>query len=74
MFRLGGPEFVIVGVFLLVAVFVNVIPFWFITKKTGHHPALGILSLIPLVNIVFFYFLAFADWPALRAGTRTDVR
>ena len=37
------------------AIFV-VLPFWMITTKA---------VLIPLLNIVFLFFLALADWPAL---------
>jgi len=29
-------------------------------------PALSLLMLVPLVNIIMPFFLAFADWPALR--------
>lgn len=39
---------------------------WFIVKRTGYHPALGILMLIPIANIVLMLFLAFREWPVQR--------
>ncbi len=41
----------------------SVLPFFFITKKTGHHPLLSLLIVIPLINIAFIFFLAFSEWP-----------
>ena len=66
MFRLGLPELIVIFVFVIGSVVAAVIPFWQISKKAGYHPALGILSAIPLVNVVFLYFLAFADWPVTK--------
>ena len=40
-----------------------VVPFWMIFKKAGYHPALGLLILIPFLNVILVYFLAFAPWP-----------
>ncbi|MFA5155806.1 MAG: hypothetical protein WC532_00220 [Candidatus Omnitrophota bacterium] len=36
---------------------------WKIFKKTGFHPALGILMLVPFLNLVMLAFLAFREWP-----------
>lgn len=46
---------------------VVVIPFWRICAKAGYPGALSLLVLIPLVNLAFFYFLAFAQWPIHRS-------
>jgi len=48
---------------LLIAIVV-VIPAWRICQRTGYSGWLGILILIPVLNLVLLYFLAFADWPA----------
>jgi len=45
-----------------------VIPFWSIFGKAGHPKWLALLMLVPLVNIVTLYYLAFSKWPALRHG------
>jgi hypothetical protein len=66
MARIGLPELIVVFVFVIGGAVAAVIPFWQISKKASYHPALGILSAIPLVNVVFFYFLAFAEWPATK--------
>tara|TARA_R100000900_G_scaffold129658_3_gene105570 strand:+ start:10879 stop:11055 length:177 start_codon:yes stop_codon:yes gene_type:complete len=39
---------------------------------TGYPGWLGSLMLIPVVNLIFLYFLAFADWPANKVGDRQD--
>ena len=49
-----------------VTLLVTVLPFWFICKKAGFHSALSLLMLIPIANIVLPFFLAFAEWPALK--------
>jgi heme/copper-type cytochrome/quinol oxidase subunit 4 len=45
-----------------------VIPFWSIFGKAGHPKWLALLMLIPLVNVVTLYYLAFSKWPAQRQG------
>lgn len=37
-----------------------------IFSKAGYSWALGLLMLIPIVNIIMAFFLAFADWPVQR--------
>jgi len=41
-------------------------PMWRIVGKTGYHPALSLLSWVPLANILLFWYLAFAKWPVER--------
>ena len=38
-----------------------------IVGKAGFHPLLGLLVLVPVANIGLLLFLAFAEWPALKA-------
>ncbi len=69
----GGPDgaamaggliaFFIWLVFVLVMVAVGVLPYFFIFRKAGWHWAMGFLMLLPLVNLVMLYVLAFARWP-----------
>ncbi len=47
----------------LIAVVIGVIPFWRICKRVGFSEWLSLLIIIPLVNIIFIYWLAFTDWP-----------
>jgi hypothetical protein len=51
---------------MLIMAAIVVIPFWRICSKAGFPGWLSLLMLIPLVNIAFLYFLAFAQWPANR--------
>jgi hypothetical protein len=57
------------GLFWPIAVAIAIIPFWRICDRVGLSPWLSLLLLIPLANIVFIYYLAFADWPGRRDGT-----
>ena len=59
-------------IFGLIALFgvcmsvVMVIPYWKIYSKTGQPGAMALLQLIPLVNVVMLYVLAFSEWPIER--------
>ena len=57
---------------MLVIAIVVVIPAWRICQRTGYPGWMGILILIPIVNLVLLYFIAFADWPAVEAGNHDD--
>lgn len=52
---------------LLVAIVV-VIPVWRICQRAGYPGWMAILILVPAVNLIFLYFIAFSDWPADKAG------
>jgi uncharacterized membrane protein YraQ (UPF0718 family) len=55
-------HFVVIGFLLgpIVAVFLP--PFWVIFKKAGFQPILSVLMLVPLVNLVVLYVVAFSEW------------
>ncbi len=60
---------VIMGIFamgFLATVLLAVISYWMICKKAGFPPAMSLPMLVPIGNIVLLFYLAFADWPALR--------
>jgi len=48
----------VVPIVLLVAI----LPYWKIFKKAGFHPALSLAMLVPIVNIIVLYVVAFSDW------------
>ena len=48
----------------LLAVLIGIVPFWRICSRVGHSPWLSLLILVPLINLIFIYWLAFAEWPA----------
>lgn len=49
---------------MLMIAIVMVIPAWRICQRTGYSGWLGVLILIPIINLALLYFIAFADWPA----------
>jgi len=53
-------------VMVLVWVVLVIVPFWKITTKAGYSGWLSLLVVVPIVNLIFIYFLAFSKWPSLR--------
>jgi uncharacterized protein (DUF983 family) len=43
-----------------------VIPFWVIFEKAGYSKWLSLLMVVPVVNIIAIYYLAFSEWPSLQ--------
>ncbi len=58
----GGTELL----FMAILATVVILPFWMIFSKAGFPGALALLMLVPVINMVMIFYLAFADWPALR--------
>lgn len=50
----------------LVFAVVIIIPFWAIFSKAGYSKWLSLLMVVPIVNIIALYFLAFSTWPSLQ--------
>jgi hypothetical protein len=57
--------------FLLIGALIAIIPFWRICARAGYSPWLSLLIVIPLVNVIFIYFLAFSAWPSQKAAVAT---
>lgn len=38
------------------------IPYWFIFKKAGFSPWIALLMIVPLVNLITLYVVAFSAW------------
>jgi len=58
----GFFEMLIIGSIVVLAV----IPFWMICSKAGFPGWISLAVLFPMLNIALLFFLAFAEWPALR--------
>jgi hypothetical protein len=62
-----GAFFIIfIILFALFATIIQIVAFCKIFSKAGFSWVLGLLMLVPIANIVMFFFLAFADWPIQR--------
>ena len=55
--------------FWLIGAIIAIIPFWRICDRVGLSPWLSLLLLIPIVNIIFVYYVAFTDWPSQRGSS-----
>ncbi len=70
MFNLGFPEILlIVLVVLMFSALFKLLPYWFIFRKAGFHPALSVLMIVPLASLIMLFFLAFAEWPGLKKSS-----
>lgn len=60
----GGWNWIVSVLFVLIVIG---IPFAQILRRVGHHPAWAIIVLVPLLNLIGLWVLAFIRWPALDA-------
>lgn len=59
------------GLFMLIVyVAIIIVPFYQLWKRTGHNGWISLLMLIPVVNLIMLYVLAFKEWPALSDRNR----
>jgi hypothetical protein len=58
----GG--FGIIPVLIILALIV--IPYWKIWSRSGHSGGWALLMLVPVVNVISLWVLAFKRWPSLR--------
>jgi hypothetical protein len=63
-FELAVILFVLMGTGVMVLL--TVIPFWKICTKAGFPGPLALLMAVPVANIILPFYIAFAEWPALR--------
>ena len=54
--------------FLVIGFAIVIIPFWKIYAKAGFSKWLSLLMIVPLVNLIVLYVVAFSTWPAHRGG------
>jgi len=64
MSGVSGPVELLVILFMVVLF--TVFPFWMICTKAGFPGWYSLATVVPILNIFFIFFLAFAEWPALR--------
>ena len=65
--HVGVPEILLIVVVIAVfGVVFKILPYWFIFRKAGFHPALSLLMIVPIASVIMLYILAFSDWPSLK--------
>ena len=57
---------------MLLGAVVIVLPFWKIFAKAWFSGWLGLLMIVPMVNLIALYVLAFSDWPMARRAGQPD--
>ncbi len=54
----------IVAIFFgVVSLVLMVAPFWMLWKRTGHSGWISLTMLVPFLNLIMLYVLAFKSWP-----------
>lgn len=60
---MGAGNSVITLLVVLILIAVQIIPFWKIFPRAGWSSWLSLLMIVPVVNLVVLYILAFKAWP-----------
>lgn len=68
------PFLAFLPLFALVFVVLMMIPYWMIWKKAGFSPWLSLFMLVPLLNLVMLYILAFTEWRVAPAPASASLR
>jgi hypothetical protein len=58
---------------MLVLGLILIIPFWQLFSKAGYSGWWSLLMVVPLVNLIALYVLAFSKWPSLRGSAGSSV-
>ena len=49
-------------IIMLIIMVLVIVPYWHIFRKAGFAPALSLLMMIPMANLIMLYVLAFSEW------------
>jgi hypothetical protein len=69
---IGIPELLVIGMAVAFGGIVVILPFWMIFSKAGFPGWMSLTQIIPIVNVVALFYLAFAEWPIRRDVQRSD--
>jgi hypothetical protein len=61
--QLGSPEIAFIFAFWALLSLVVIWPAGRICMRAGLSPYLGILAVVPFVNLFLLWYVAYADWP-----------
>jgi hypothetical protein len=61
-----------IALFTLLVAAIVIVPYWKIFGKAGFPRVLGLLMIVPFVNLILLYVLAFSKWKIVPARTLTD--
>ena len=66
MFGIGFTELIIIVIIGITVI----LPYWKIFSKAGFSGLLSLTLIVPIVNVVMLFYLAFAEWPIHRELNR----
>ncbi len=57
---------IVISVLMIPILAIGIVPYWQILKKAGFAPALSLLMVVPMVNVILLYYVAFSQWAPAR--------
>jgi hypothetical protein len=63
---IGIPELLAIGWAVVLGGVVLILPFWMIFSKAGFSGWMSLTQVVPVVNVIALFYLAFAEWPVHR--------
>ena len=66
MALVGVGMFLFIAFMVLISLVLTIVIWWKIFSKAGWPGALGLLMLVPFVNLIMCFYVAFATWPIQR--------
>ena len=66
----GPGELALLTVMLLFMVAIVAYPAGRICSRLGFSPWLGLFALVPVVNVLLLFFIAFSRWPSCPQGNQ----
>ena len=67
MFRFGPWELMLI---IVISGLFVILPYWKIFSKAGFSGWLSLTLIVPILNIIMLFYLAFAEWPVRRELNR----
>jgi hypothetical protein len=68
MFGSIGPAELLVVLAIASVALVVIWPAGRICRRAGFSPWLGVLAVVPIANVLLLWFVAVAEWPAMRTA------
>ncbi len=61
-----------IALFALLLALIVIAPYWKIFHKAGFPRVLGLLMIVPLVNLIVLYVVAFSQWKVVPAQNQNQ--
>ena len=73
MYGIGLPELMVIAIITAIIGSLVVLPYCKIFSKAGFSGWLGLTQIIPVLNFIMLFYLAFAKWPIHNKTDQKDI-